>query len=226
MHSGARLAVLFLGLWVGVTAAESLLPPPPEPGPEVAALAAAQSTVTTLSGDFTWMTENSSGGIQEKVGIFNLQRGIEGAPSKYNVKISEADHSDIHRWCSDGITHWAIEQMVEDEPPTVRVVKPGTQDLDLERIVACILLDVPRLSREFFMTLETTAAGRTLLFVPATAELKEQLTRIAVLLKGDEPQEVIIEDAHSARIRLVITRLVANQPLAAVFFNPLPAAQP
>ena len=207
---------------MSVTAAESVLPPPPALSPEVAALAAAQSTVTTMSGDFTWMTENSSGGIHEKVGIFALQRGIAEAPSKYNVRIAEADNSDVHRWCSDGIQQWEIEQMVEDEPPTLRVVKPGTQDLDLERIVACILLDVPRLSREFTMTLETTAAGRTLLFMPATAGLKEQLTRIAVLLKGDEPREVIIEDAHSARIRLVITRLVTNQPLAAAFFNPIP----
>jgi hypothetical protein len=226
MRSGARLAVLSLGLWVSVTAAEAVLPPPSTLSPEIAALAAVQGTVTTLSGDFTWMTENSSGGIHEKVGIFALQRGVAGAASKYNVRIAEADGSDVHRWCSDGIQQWEIEQLVEDEPPTQRLVKPGTQDLNLDRIVACILLDVPRLSREFAMTLETTAAGRTLLFLPASAELKEQLTRIAVLLKGDEPREVLIEDARNARIRLVITRLVTNQPLAAAFFNPVPAAQP
>ena len=189
------------------------------------ALATAQSTVMTLSGDFRWLTENGSGDIHEKVGVFSLQRGQNGAPTKYNVRISEADNSDVHRWCADGVGQWEIEQTVEDEPPTVRQVKPGMQDLDLNRVVACVLLDLPRLTPEFTIVLETTTAGRSLVFTPSTAALKEQLTRIVVILDGHEPREVIIEDAHNARIRLVMKRLVTNKPVAEAFFTPVPPSK-
>ncbi len=222
MRIGARLAVLSLSAWVTIGAAEPVVASMPPVSAEVAALAAAQSTVLTLSGDFRWLTENSSGDIHEKVGVFSLQRGQNGAPTKYNVRIAEADNSDVHRWCADGVGQWEIEQTVEDEPPTVRQVKPGMQDVDLNRVVACVLLDLPRLRQEFTIVLETTAAGRSLVFTPSTAALKEQLTRIVVILDGHEPHEVIIEDAHNARIRLVMKRLVTNQPVAEVFFNPLP----
>lgn len=230
MRIGARLAVLSLSAWVTIGAVEPVAPstPPVDSvspvSAEVAALAAAQGTVMTLSGDFRWLTENIGGEIHEKVGIFALQRGQDGAPTKYNVRISEADNSDVHRWCANGVGQWEIEQTVEDEPPTVRQVRPGMQDLDLNRVVACVLLDLPRLRQEFTIVLETTAAGRSLVFTPSTAALQEQLTRIVVILDGHEPHEVIIEDAHNARIRLVMKHLVTNGPVVEAFFTPVPPA--
>ena len=196
--------------------------------PEVAALAAAQSLAMTLSGDFRWLTEtvDGSGEIRERVGFFAIVRGKDGAPNKYNVRMSQKDNSDIHRWCSDGIGQWEVEQVVEDEPPTIRALKPGMQDMDLDRIIACVLLDLPRLTRDFSVTIEPLAKTRALIITPLTPAVKEQMTRMVVVLDGNDPHEVIIDDAHNVRIRLVLQKLVKDKELPEAMFCPFPKDVP
>jgi len=230
MRIHARLAALSFCAWMTIGAAEVVTPTPPaaQVSPEVAALAAVQGAVMTLSGDFRWLTEtvDGSGEIREKVGFFAIVRGKNGTPTKYNVRIAQKDNSDIHRWCSDGVGQWEIEQVVEDEPPTIRALKPGMQDLDLDRIVACVLLDLPRLTRDFSVTIEPLEKTRALIITPLTPAVKEQMTRMVVVLDGNDPHEVIIDDAHNVRIRLVIQKLVKDKELPEGMFCPIPKDVP
>lgn len=191
-------------------------------------MAEVQSAVMSLSGDFRWLTETAdgSGEIREKVGIFAIVRGKDGAPTKYNVRISQKDNSDIHRWCSDGVGQWEIEQVVEDEPYTTRELKPGRQDMDLNRIIACVLLDLPRLTQDFSAAIETHDKVRTLILTPLTPAVKEQMTRMVVVLDGNDPHEVIIDDAHNVRIRLMLQKLVKDKELPETMFCPFPKDVP
>lgn len=222
MHTGARLAVLSCLVWVTVTAAEPT-PVPPSISPEVTALAASQAKITTLIGDFRWLTGtvDGSGEVRERLGDFAVIRGKDGARNQYNVKLAAADGSDMHRWCSDGTDTFEIEQLVQDDPPQRRKLKPGAQDVELDRVVACVLLDLTTLSRDFTITLATVDGVRSLTFLPLGA-LKEELTRIVVTLDGDDPKEVVIDDARNTRIRLVIQHLVKDKELPAILFRPIP----
>ena len=227
MRIHARLAALSLCAWMTIGAAEVLTTPASNPvqvSPEVTALAEVQSAVMSLSGDFRWLTEtvDGSGEIREKIGIFAIVRGKDGAPTKYNVRISQKDNSDIHRWCSDGVGQWEIEQVVEDEQPTMRELKPGRQDLDLNRIIACVLLDLPRLTQDFSAVIETRGKVRALILTPLTPAVKEQMSRIAVVLDGNDPHEVIIDDPHNVRIRLILQKLDKNKELPEAMFSPVP----
>ena len=217
--------------------AAEVLPPtpvsssPPSPvqiSPEVAALATVQSTIMSLSGAFRWLTEtvDGSGEIREKIGIFAIVRGKDGGPTKYNVRISQKDNSDIHRWCSDGVGQWEVEQVVEDEQPNIRDLKPGRHDMDLDRIIACVLLDLPRLTRDFSAVIETHEKVRALIFTPLTPAVKEQMSRIAVVLDGDDPHEVIIDDPHNVRVRLILQKLDKNKELPEAMFCPVPKLKP
>ena len=236
MRIHARLAALSFCAWMTISGAEALTPalspsPAPSPAqvsPEVEALAAAQSLVMTLSGDFRWLTEtvDGSGEIRERVGFFAIVRGKDGARNKYNVRMSQKDNSDIHRWCSDGIGQWEVEQVVEDEPPTIRALKPGMQDMDLDRIIACVLLDLPRLTRDFSVAIEPFEKNRALIITPLTPAVKEQMTRMVVVLDGNDPHEVIIDDAHNVRIRLVLQKLVKDKELPEAMFCPIPKDVP
>lgn len=214
----ARLAALLLVLGAGVPATEVPVPA------EVQALADAQATIASLAGTFRWFTGtvDGSGEVRERMGEFHVVRRPGGAPSKYNVKLTDLDGADLHRWCSDGVKSFAIEQPIPEERPTVRELKPGAQDLDLDRIVACVLLDMPALTRDFAIQLVERDGVRRLVFVPATAELRQELVQVVVTLDGNEPREVLMDDPKGTRIRLLIKELAKDKEWPELLFNPVP----
>lgn len=217
----ARLAALLLSLIATLPAAE--VPAPGVPA-DVQALADAQARVTSLAGTFRWLTGtvDGSGEVRERIGEFHVVRRPGGAPSKYNVKLTDPDGADVHRWCSDGVERWAIEQPIPGEEPTRRRMKPGAQDLDLDRIVACVLLDLPALTRDFAIRLEEREGIRRLVFTPSTAELRQELVQVVVTMDGDDPREVLMDDPKGTRIRLVIKELAKDKEWPELLFNPVP----
>lgn len=210
----ARLAALLLVLGAGIAAAEA--------PPEVQALADAQATVTSLAGNFRWFTGtvDGSGEVRERKGEFQVVRRPGGAPSKYNLKLTDLEGADVHRWCSDGVKSWAIEQPIPEELPTWRELKPGAHDLDLDRIVACVLMDMAVLTRDFAMQLSEREGVRRLVFTPLSADLRQELVQVVVTLSGNDPREVLMDDAKGTRIRLVIKELARNEEFPDILFNP------
>lgn len=173
--------------------------------PQVTALAGERAKFVYLRGDFRWFTSqiDGEGTPKERQGDFAVVRGKPGQPAMYNVFTSDLERGDVHRWCSDGIDRWAIEQAIEGEPPTIRQFKPGVADVDRDRVVACVLLDVPALSKEFSIV----RTGERLVFIPRDPALAGDLSSMTVVLAAGVPTEVIIDDTHNTRIKLVIKKL-------------------
>ncbi len=230
MRSGARLVVIIflsaLALMAPaahvVQAAEATAPATSDP--QVAALAAARAKYVYLEGVFRWFTSttDSSEAPRERQGDFAVVRGSAGKPTMYNVFTSDLDKGDVHRWCSDGVDRWQIEQAIEGEKPDVRRFKPGVPDLDRDRVVACVLLDLPVLSKDFTIVLK----GDRLVFTPRDPVQSADLATMTVVLAHGVPTEVIIDDTHNTRIRLVITKLTQLEampnPLNELLFRPVP----
>jgi hypothetical protein len=192
---------------------------------DVQALADAHAGVTSMIGSFRWLTgaADGSGEPRERRGQFAVQRGAAGAKAQYNLRSESLTGDDLQRWCSDGTESWLIEQPVTEEPPTIKRMQQGAHDVDIERVVACVLLDLPRLAPDFAMRLESRAELRHLEFTPRTTELREHLQRIVVILTAaGDPQEVLLDDAKGTRIRLLMQQVARNQPLDPWLFRPVP----
>ena len=215
MHIGARFAVSawIVCLLTGWAAAED-----PVPGvaaeqvaipPALQALADAQAGNAVLSGTFRWLTGSADGGeVREKRGDFTVARGSAGVPARYNLKVADPDGSDLHRWCFDGQRRVQVERTVPGEDPTISDGRAGAAQLDLDRIVACVLLDLPTLQQDFSFTVEPAGDGATrIVFTPTTLALREELSAIRVTLREGQPQEVQVDEARGTRIRLVILTL-------------------
>ena len=212
----ARLAALLLVLGTGAVAVDVPV--------EVQALADAQAKTTSLAGTFRWFTGtvDGSGEVRERMGEFQVVRRPSGAPSKYNLKLTDLEGADVHRWCSDGVKSWAIEQPIPEELPTWRELRPGAHDLDLDRIVACVLMDMPVLTRDFSMRFSDREGIRRLVFTPLSADLRQELVQVIVTLAGDDPREVLMDDTKGTRIRLVIKELAKDREWPDIVFSPLP----
>lgn len=197
-------------------------PVPPTSDPQVAALVTAWAKYIYLDGTFRWLTSTGDEAPRERQGDFAVVRGGARGPTMYNVFSCDLDKGDVHRWCSDGVDRWQIEQAIEGEKPDVRQFKPGIPDVDRDRVVACILLDLPVLAREFKMAL----TGDRLVFTPRDPAQAGDLASMTVVLAAGVPTEVIIDDTKNTRIRLVITNLKRLEelpnPLNELLFRPVP----
>ena len=203
---------------VALTAAE--MPPSNEIPAAVTALAAQQATVTSLQGDFRWLTLPADGGeARERRGTFQVMRATVGSAQRFNVTTSDLDGADILRWCSNGTNHWEIEQQVPEEQPTKRKLERGEQRLDLDRIVACLLVDLPTLQRDFFMSIPADEPRR-ILFVPRHEQLLRDLRQLEVVVVDNQPTSVDISEPDGSRIRLVITKLKRNESIPEICFDP------
>ena len=224
MRIGARLLALVCLSAVGLGAQD--VAPTPGIDPQVTALAAARAKFVYLRGDFRWITSqiDGEGTPKERHGDFAVVRGKPGQPTMYNVYTSDLERGDVHRWCSDGVDRWAIEQAIQGEDPTVRKFKPGLTDVDRDRVVACVLLDLPVLNKEFSII----RTGDRMVFTPRDPALAGDLSSMTVVLSDGVPTEVIIDDTHNTRIKLVITKLdqLESVPtdLNELLFRPVPKA--
>jgi hypothetical protein len=193
--------------------------------PALQTLADAQAQTQILSGTFRWLTGtvDGSGEVREKTGEFSVARGTAGAPHRYNLKVSDPDGSDLHRWCFDGVRRAQVERTVTGEEPTVSDARPGSQELDLDRIVACVLLDLQALAKDFSFAVEDAAGSPRIVFTPLGAPLNEELTAIRVTLLNGQPHEIQIDEVHGTRIRLVILRLERPETVDPGVFQAPPA---
>ena len=213
MGSGARLAVVLLlvagcGLAADVDGASAANPIPPE----VAVLAAAHARHASIHGTFRWLTHvDPTAAPRERVGTFDLQRATATQPTRYSVRTAAPDETEIIRWWTDGHGRWQAEQAVSDDAVTVRPLKLGGNDVDLDRVVACVLLDLPTLARDFALAVVTREGAKRLEFSPTSPAMREQVAGLAVILAGEQPQEVIIDDVHGGRVRLVLTAVQFDQ---------------
>ncbi len=218
MGNGARLAaVAMLGLWLlsGPLAAS-------EAPTAVRDLAQARAPINAVKARFRWFTEPSDGigAARERRGELAAIRASADRRVRFSITSRTPEGDELRRWCSDGNSEFEIEQLVPEEQPVVRPLDPARQDLDFDRIVACVLLDLGPLERDFTMTLTADGDRRRLLLVPATAELRERLADITVILGGDEPREILIDDHKTTRIRLVIDGLESNPQIPDRYFSP------
>ena len=220
MYIHARLAVAVASVvCFGCLTAEEAPSVDPVPA-AVAALAAQQASVTSLQGSFRWLTLPADGGEpRERRGTFQVVRASAGLPQRFNVTTSDLDGADVHRWCSNGSERWEIEQQVPEEPPTKRKLERGAQQLDLDRIVACLLVDLPTLQRDFILSVPADESHR-ILFIPRHEELQRDLRQLEVVVVDGQPSAVLISDPSGSRIRLVITELKRNEPIPEIYFHP------
>ncbi len=227
MRTGARLVGLILLLAAAVVGQE-VAPPASAIDPQVAALAAARAKYVYVAGVFRWFTEDIDGANppRERQGDFAVVRATGSSAAMYNVFTCDLQKADMHRWCSDGTTRWQIEQTIEGEAPSRRQFKPGIADVDRDRVVACVLLDLPTLSKEFTIVRTADHAGDRLVFTPRDAALAGDLAAMTVVLVDGVPTTVIIDDTHNTRIRLVITKLEQAEEvpkdLNELIFRPVP----
>jgi hypothetical protein len=225
MQIYARLAAaIVLAVCLGQLSAQEA--PPAEIPSAVQALAAAQAGVTSLQGSFRWLTLPADGGeARERRGTFQLVRAVGGAGHRFNVTTSDLEGADIHRWCSNGIDRWEIEQQVPEEAPVKRKLEAGARQLDLDRIVACLLIDLPSLQRDFAMQVPVDEPRRIVL-VPRREELQRDVRQLEVLIVADQPSAVVISEPNGNRIRLVVGEITRNQAIPEVYFNPDLVAAP
>jgi hypothetical protein len=219
MHIHARLvAAAALAVCLGCLGAEEVQP---NPVPVlVATLAARHAETSSLQGAFRWLTLPADGGeVRERRGTFQVVRAAAGLPQRFNVTTSDLDGADIHRWCANGSERWEIEQQVPEEEPLKRKLERGAQQFDLDRIVACLLVDVPALQRDFTMSVPVDEPHR-ILFVPRHAELRQDLRQLEVVVVDEQPSAVVISEPNGSRIRLVITELKRNEPIPEIYFHP------
>jgi hypothetical protein len=224
MGSGARLTVVLLLLGGCALAAEVDGASAVNPiAPEVAALAAVHARHTAIHGTFRWLTQaDPTATPRERLGTFDLQRGTATQPTRYSVRTSAPDETEIIRWWTDGHGRWQAEQAVSDDAATVRSLRSGGSDIDLDQVVACVLLDLPTLARDFALAVVTRDGAKRLEFTPTSPAMREQVAGLAVILAGDQPQEVILDDVHGGRVRLVLTALQFDQaPDERLFAPPL-----
>ncbi len=215
MDSGARLAVVLLlcagcGLAADVEESPAANPIPPE----VAALAAAHARHASIHGTFRWVTQaDPTATPRERLGTFDLQRATAAQPTRYSVRTAAPDETEIIRWWTDGHGRWQAEQAVSDDAATIRPLKVGGNDVDLDQVVACVLLDLPTLARDFALAVVTRDGTKRLEFTPTSPAMREQVAGLAVILAADQPQEVILADVHGGRVRLVLTGVQFDQEL-------------
>ena len=220
MQIHARLAAaVALAVCLGRMTAEEV--PPSEAVPAaVTALAAQQASVTSLRGAFRWLTLPADGReTRERRGTFQVVRETAVSAQRFNVTTSDLDGADVHRWCSNGSERWEIEQQVPEEEPTKRKLERGAQQIDLDRIVACLLFDLPTLQRDFIMIIPADEPRR-ILFVPRDEGLQRDLRQLEVVVVDDQPTAVVISEPSGSRIRLVITELKRNESIPEIYFNP------
>ena len=165
-------------------------------------LAAAQARLTSIAGRFTWTVQHE-GEQRRQIGSFALARAE--AVVRYEVKMSNPDGSELKRWCSDGTQAWQIEQLLEGEPADVQAL----ENPDIRRVIACVLLDLPALERDF--TPAYDAATGVLLLTPKPET--KNLAAVHIRLDGVRPVEVILDDPQDGRIVVALSDIVQDQPI-------------
>jgi outer membrane lipoprotein-sorting protein len=201
MLTRARIPGLFLGLLSPFLGAA-------EPPADLAALAATQQGLATIQGTFTW-TVLKEGGSTPRLGEFAIDRS--SGTTRYHLRMAEADGANVLRLCFDGQRSWVVEQLVPETEPDVR-----EQDSpDARRVVACILLDLPTLEREFTIDYRPGVLALT----PRDAALARTLASIRVTLEGADPTEVAIEDPQDGRIRITLGAVRRGEPVPELFFR-------
>ncbi len=172
--------------------------------PDLGALAAIQAQRTSLAGSFMWSIQKD-GDARHQIGAFALDRTAER--SRYEVRMSNPDGSELKRWCSDGTQSWQIEQLLEGETPDVL----EGENPDIRRVIACVWLDLPLLEKDFAATYDPTA--ETLTLTPRDQALARSLATVTVRLKDHRPLAVILEDPQQGRIVVTLADVTMDQPV-------------
>lgn len=187
------------------------------PGAEIgeaglAALATQRAGITAVEGHGIRTVQRI--GEDDAPTELKLVRFAIAADGRYEILLTDPDDPDERtRFVSDGTRAASQEWSMPGEAPVVKLLAVDGQDL-LQRILACLRLDLPRLRTEYVVELRDAAAGqRELRLVPTAPAVAREVATISIWLDGSgTPLRVVMDDTSGQRHRLEVSAC-ANDPV-------------
>lgn len=136
-----------------------------------------------------------------------LVRFAVAVGGRYEIILTDpADPAERTRFVGDGARAASQEWSMPDEPPVVKALAGGGQDL-LQRLLACLRLDLAALRAEYTVELRPADPGqRELRLVPTAPAVAREVAAISVWLDdAGRPLRVVLDDTSGNRHRLTVT---------------------
>lgn len=192
----------------------------------LAALAAARAQVTAVSGTGTETIQRAD---QPDVrGDPHRIRFAVAAGGRYSIVRTDPADPEGERlvFGSDGAKAWEVSKISADDDHPVVKLRAASLDL-LQRMLACLRLDLAALRQDYAVELKPAADGlRELRLVPTDPDLARDITAISVLLDdAGRPTLVVLDEASGNRRRVEITAFTDDPVLDPGLFTAPEAAK-
>jgi hypothetical protein len=209
-----RVQAVLLLLCTALVAVEA---PSGEDG--LAALAAARAGISAVEGAGTQRVTR----IDDPEAPANVRavRFAVAADGRYDIVLTDPADPDGERlrFVSDGATAAEISLDMAGEQPVVKLRPAAAQDA-VQRLLACLRLDLAELRRSYAVELRAAEGGqRELRLTPTDPAVLREVVAVAVRLDpAGRPLVVILDEAGGNRRSVVLDRFVDDPALDAARF--------